>query len=130
METIAVIFDDGEGEMEWPVPVARVGPKLFRVEEHPDFLDHVVEFGDVFEVTASGNSFRFVRVVEKSPFKRLAFTIGREVVSSPALRHVFTKVEALGGRWDFMINFLFVYLPKECGYDPTTEIQLVIASFS
>src|SRR6185503_7807431 len=92
METIAVIFDDGEGEMEWPVPVARVGPNLFRVEEHPDFLDHVVEFGDVFEVTASVNSLRVVRVVEKSPFTPLPLTLGREVLPPPALPHVFTKV--------------------------------------
>ena len=50
MEQIVFIFRDDADEMKWPVPVSRVGPNLYRVEEHPDFLTDKLEFGDVFEV--------------------------------------------------------------------------------
>ncbi len=127
---IVVVFYGGEGEMDWEVPVSRVGVNLFRVEEHPDFFDHVADFGDVFEATSSEDGFRFVRVVERSHFKRFEFTIGIDVVTCAAMQRVFAKVEALGGRWDFMINFLYVYVPMECAYDPTAQIELVRTNLS
>jgi hypothetical protein len=129
MEELIVIFADDEGhEIEMPVPVSRVGPNLYRVEEHPDFLSDIMDFGDVIEVERCTDGLRFVRVVEKSQFKCFEFTIGPGTVRSAPMQRIFRKVEALGGRWDFLINFLYVYVPPESDYDPTAEIELVRAN--
>ena len=125
MENIFVNFRDDEGEMEWPVPVSRVGPSTYRVEEHPDFLTEWIDFGDVFEVERCVDGLRFVRIVEKSHFVCFDFTMGKEVIELDTMQRIFRKAEALGGRWDFLINFLYVYVPEDAEYDPTNEIESV-----
>ena len=125
METIRLIFDlDGEDADEF-VRVSSAGSNLFRVEDHPDFLIWLIQYGDVMEVSPCEDGFRFVRIAEPSPFKLFEFTIGMDTVQSNPMQRVLKKLKGRGGYWVALINFLYIYVPNTDDYDPTAEVELI-----
>lgn len=113
--------------------VTRVGPGRFRLEqdplsclmaERPRDLKRLPNYGDIIEAEEiAPNTLRFAKVAERAPLKRFQFIISQDLIESPGLATILSKVTALQGHWERIFGgILIVYLPEESEYDVSRDL--------
>jgi len=88
-------------------------------------LRELPNYGDVIEaVEITEHTLRFVKLVERAPLKRFQFSVSRDLVESPELKTILSRVDSLNGYWERVFGgILIIYLPKDSDYDPSNELK-------
>ena len=105
------------------VRVELEGEGLYRLREHPPFVESA-SYGDLVRgIELDDGSVEFVAVVERSKLVGVHGLMSREQIDSPALSAVLSRVLESGGYWqrDFG-GYLSVFFDPE-RYDPRPELE-------
>ena len=103
------------------------GPLSFLMAEDPAEIERMPSLLDVIEAEELANGqLRFIRVVERAALERYQFLIDKEFAGSSQLADILSHVTAIGGRWEWVFGgVLIVFVPKNCGYDPSPDVNCV-----
>ncbi len=127
--TIQLRFDETSHE---GVEVVPLGERRFRLQDTPVFATDSVFAGDVIEAAPlTDGTHRFVRVLERAPFRHYSWALPRGWSDSPERDTYIAQVEAAGGTWEQVFGgVLFVHIPIESSFDAEAELDRYLKSHS
>jgi hypothetical protein len=120
MESQAIhIRFQGEENIEGNYLVTPLAGRHYRFDDAAFFAEGA-DYGDLIELDRSNDgTYRFVRVIEPSAFRRSDFLIPQRLVVSPRLQTLLDAVRAQGGEWIRVFGgVLAIYLPPTSTLDP------------
>lgn len=127
-ERIALRFDPEPGEdglpiVENEVPVTHLYGGIYRLEGSSAFGE--VYLGDSIEVEPAGDdTFRLVRVVERSGYQVRSVGVSRAAAESDELARLCAMVEAEGGAWERMMGGILIFhLPPGAALDVDAALE-------
>lgn len=104
-----ILFEDGVYE---DVDAEPLTGNRYRLLATPLSSSSDAKFGDVIELTADGDIWRFERVFDRSSLHTLELLVSQSVAESPASRAVLEHVRQIGGEWERAFGgIVFVHVP-------------------
>ena len=126
---VEMTFDGGESIEQ--VLVTPLASQQYRLEVSP-ISGGNLRYHDVIEAESQADGcLRFVRLVEKSPFRTLEYFLPKSVVESQPFQNILESVMTLGGNWEIVFGgIVYLHVPKDTAFDPTDEIQAIRKALS
>jgi len=121
--------------------VTFIGPNQARLETDPmsclftddeDKLKSLPDYRDVIELEEiQSGKYRFVRVSQRARLQRFEFLLSDPEAQAKALEPVLSRVMEMGGNWERVFGgVLTMFLPQDCQYDPSEDVQKTLAASS
>jgi hypothetical protein len=123
-----ICFDELGREIEI-LDVTPVSRDKYRIEETPIFNPGIA-LGDIIRVKEKQGISYYVETVEKSGFRRYAWLLSKEAVSSKEIREMKQRIKDSGGRTEQIFGgLLVIHMPHNSGFDVEGEMARIIERF-
>jgi len=121
MEITIEFLDEG---LTVNMSVLSLGNNRYQLNEGLPLIESTTIY-DIVEVEPlPDGSLSFRKVVKESGWQTYSFTVSKMTTESDSLRAILNKVEQNNGQWEQILGgFLFIYLPPNSAYDPTSDIE-------
>ncbi len=120
----ATLVEFPDEQITATLELARIGPRLFRIESVP-FMIETVGFGDVIEAdSVTNDALRFVRIAARGGWHTYDFLIPAELIESENIAAIQDRILSLGGHWERVFGgILFLCLPPTSDYNPIEDMS-------
>jgi hypothetical protein len=121
---VELTFDEGASIEH--VLVTPLALHQYRLEESPVSGDNL-RYRDVIEAEPQADGcLRFLRLVEKSPFRISVYFLPKNVIDSQQFQDVLKRVLEIGGNWEIVFGgVVYLHVLRAKAFDPTNEIQAI-----